>query len=194
MDPYVSHLCRTCYFHLRAIGHIRKYITKECATILVQSLIHSRLDYCNSLLVDITSEQMTRLQKIQNTAARIVSLSSRTSHITPVLISLHWLPVKARIEFKLLSFVYKCLHGLAPVYLIELLTPYIPERTLRSKDHKLLTVPTRHLKTFGKRAFDYVAPVMWNSLPLGLKLSPDFNTFKSMLKTHLFRKYYETSL
>ena len=126
------------HHQLRIISSIRRYITTDCAHSLVRSLVLSRLDYCNSLLVGLTTTQLQKLQRIQNTAARIICMKSKRDHITPSLIFLHWLPVKYRVNFKILCLVYKCLHDQAPDYLSELLTLYTPARCLRSQNQHLL--------------------------------------------------------
>ncbi len=79
MEAQINHLCKSCYYHLQCIGQIRHLITLEAAKILVQSLVTSRLDYSNSLLSGLTKEQLKRLQRVQNTAARLVTRSSRPS-------------------------------------------------------------------------------------------------------------------
>ncbi|XP_067653142.1 uncharacterized protein [Haliotis asinina] len=116
LDSHVNHLSRICYFHLKSIGNIRQYLTTAATEALVRALVTSRLDYCNSILSGLSSTLLEKLQKIQNTSARIISKTKR-SRTTPVLKDLHWLPVKARIDFKILCLTYKCLHGLAPSYL-----------------------------------------------------------------------------
>ena len=105
---------------------------------------------------------------------------------TPVLIKLHWLPIKFRIQFKVLLLVYKALNGLAPKYIKELLVPYKPRRHLRSEAKGLLDEPRTRLK-FGDRAFSISAPRLWNALPQHLKDSTSCQAFKKCLKTHLFR-------
>ena len=122
MREHITSVCRASHFHLRNIGSIRRYPKPETCATLVHSLISSKLDYCNSLLIELPETQINRLQRIQNSAARIVSRRPRHEHITPVLENLHWLPVQQRIMFKVVLFVFKCLNGLAPPYLTELIT------------------------------------------------------------------------
>ena len=105
---------------------------------LVSAFISSRLDYCNNLLSGVTSGLLTKLQSVQNAAARFVSMSWKFDHITPILRDLHWLPVRRRIDFKVATLVYKCLHGFAPPYLIEdcvLVASLSGRQHLRSADH-----------------------------------------------------------
>ncbi len=160
------------------------------AHILVRCLVLFRLDYCNSLLVGLNKSQLYKLQKVQNTAARIICLTTKRDHITPSLKFLHWLPVKYRIDFKILCMVYKCLHGQAPQYLCDLITEYVPARALRSQHQLLLTVPKPRHPSIGQRSFNYAAATLWNSLPTDIKLSKSLNIFKSQLKTLFFRTAY----
>ena len=116
--------------------------------------------------------------------------NKKYDHITPVLRSLHWLPLCKRVEFKIILLVYKTLNGLGPKYLLDLLTPYQPSRTLRSSGKGLLTVyrpKTKH----GKASFKYFASYSWNKLPETLRCAPNVATFKSRLKTFLFYRAYE---
>ena len=89
----------------------------------VHAFVTSRLDYCNSLYCGISKTQITRLQLVQNAAARFLSGCRKHEHITPILKSLHWLPFSQRIDFKILLFVYKSFHNTATLYLSELLHP-----------------------------------------------------------------------
>ena len=127
---------------------------------------------------------------MQNSAARILTNTNRREHITPVLAALHWLPIEARIDFKMLLITYKALHGLAPLYITDLLHSKPNVRTLRSSDKGLLVIPVTKLKTKGDRAFAVVAPTLWNSLPLVVKNAESVDGFKNLLKTHLFRKHF----
>ena len=142
------------------------------------------------LLSGLQQSQINRLQHVQNSAARLLTATSRYDHVTPVLRSLHWLPVSARIDFKILLLVFKVLNGLGPLYLSELLEPYIPNRNLRSSKKKLLVVPKYNLKTYGYRAFSHRAPTLWNALPDDIRQVDLLETFKSKLKTHLFRQFF----
>ena len=126
---------------------------------------------------------------IGNSAARLLTATSRYEHVTPVLRRLHWLPVSTRIDFKILL-VFKVLNGLGPLYLSELLRPHIPNRNLRSSKKKLLIVPKCNLKTYGCTAFSHRAPTLWNALPDDIRQVELLEIFKSKLKTHFFRQFF----
>ena len=123
---------------------------------------------------------------MQNFAARVVTQTGRREHITPVLYELHWLPVRSRITYKVLLLTYKALHGLAPAYIGEMVTPYQPARPLRSANKALLADPNTKLKTWGDRTFQHAAAVEWKALPETLRKAPSLTVFKKNLKTHLF--------
>ncbi len=129
MDSQITNICRSTLFHIRNISSIRDLLPESAAAQLVHSLVTSRLDYCNSLLYGIPGYRIDQLQRVQNIAARVVKRCPRQDHITPVLKKLHWLPMDERILFKVLLLVYKCVNGLAPAYLSNLLVPLQRERS-----------------------------------------------------------------
>ncbi|MCJ8747469.1 hypothetical protein PDJAM_G00153810, partial [Pangasius djambal] len=165
---------------------IRNILSLSDAEKLVHAFITSRLDYCNALLSGCSSKCINKLQIVQNAAARVLTRTRKYEHITPVLSTLHWLPVRLRIDFKILLLTYKALNGLAPQYLSDMLVPYVPPRLLRSKDAGCLLVPRIAKTTAGGRAFSYQAPKLWNSLPVNVREADTVSVFKSRLKTYLF--------
>ena len=189
LEDHISAVVKGCYFHLRSLGKLRPSLTVKAATAIAVALVLSRLDYCNSCLWGLPDQQLKRLQMVMNTAARIVTRTKRNDHITPVLKELHWLPVKQRIDHKVLSLVYKCVNGTAPVYLQDIVQQHAPQRQLRSASQSRLRIPSfdeNRKKSLGFRAFRNAAPKLWNILPQSLKNSPSTTTFKKRLKTHLF--------
>ena len=153
MQKQISAVCKTAYFHLRNIARIRKYLSESAAQSLVHAFVSSRIDYCNSLFSGLPKNLLTKLQHVQNSAARIVKHVRKREHITPILIDLHWLPVAQRIKFKILLLTFKAMHGMSPEYICDLIHTYQPARSLRSADASLLVVPRTLLETCGKRAF-----------------------------------------
>ena len=122
---------------------------------------------------------------MQNTAARVLTNTSKFSHISPIIRGLHWLPIEKRIQFKIIIFVFKCLNNMAPFYLCNLIQLYVPSRNLRSVFSNKLRIPTIKGKA-GEHSFYHAAPTLWNDLPTVLKNCKNYNTFKEKLKTHLF--------
>ncbi len=152
----------------------------------------SRLDYCNALLGGCSARLINKLQLVQNAAARVLIRTRKYDHISPVLSILHWLPIKHRIDFKILLITYKALNGLAPQYLNELLSHYSPSRPLRSQNSGHLIIPRISKSTAGGRSFSYLTPKIWNNLPNTVREADTFCQFKSTLKTHLFNLAYTT--
>ncbi len=157
---------------------------------LVHAFITSRLDYCNALLGGFPASSINKLQIVQNAASRVFTRSRKYDHINPILHSLHWLPIKFRISYKILLIAYKALIVLAPMCLSSLLSRYNPSRSLRSQNSVLLVVPRIAKSTKGGRAFSHLAPKHWNSLPDNVRGSDTLSLFKSRLKTHLFSQTF----
>ena len=118
----------------------------------------------------------------------------RRDHITPVLIALHWLPIRYRILYKVLVLTFQAVHNLAPMYITDLISVYEPGRQLRSASRSLLTVPRHNLERFGRRGFSVNAPHLWNDLPDNLRLIDSVILFKRHLKTHLFKAAFSVYL
>ena len=103
----INNTCKAAFFYIHNIRRIRKYLSLNATLTLVHALIMGRIDYCNSLLYGLPTDLICKLQRVQNAAARLVTGTPRFSHITPVLLSLHWLPVKERIHYKIIIFAFK---------------------------------------------------------------------------------------
>ena len=163
---------------------------------LVHAFVTSRLDHCNSILYVVPEYQVAKLQTVQNSAARLVKRVKKYEHVTPLFIELHWLRINQRILFKILLMVFKALNYQAPVYIRNLIHRYNPGvEGLRSSDPDLLLLrredtPTT-TQTYGMRAFNIHAPILWNSLPRDIRQAPDISAFKSRLQTHLFSNQFQ---
>ena len=186
-SQHISEICKSSYFIIRQLRQIRSSLDLKSSILLANALVSSKLDFCNSLFYNLSCNSLHRLQLIQNSAARFVFPSVRRhQHISPTLQRLHWLPVSQRILFKIALITFKTLQSSFPSYLCDLLTPYSPSRTLRSSNKNLLFIP--NLKSAAaRRSFSFAAPTVWNSLPLSLRTTTSLTTFRSKLKTFLFK-------
>ncbi len=190
---FKAHIAKTasCIFALHNIRKIRPFLTEHAAQLLVQALVISRLDYCNGLLAGLPSNTIKPLQIIQNAAARLVFNEPKRAHVTPLFVSLHCLPVAARIQFKTLE--YRTTTGSAPSYFHSLLRIYIPSRILRSASERRLVVPSQRGSKSLSRTFSFTVPGWWNDLPTPIRNAGSLSIFKQQLKTHLFQHYLTSS-
>lgn len=172
LDKQVSAVVRSNFYQLRLISKARQYVPHKDLEKLIYAFVTSRLDYCNSLYFGLHSALLHRLQTVQNAAARILTRTGKFACITPVLVDLHWLPIKYRIQFKILLLTFKITNNTAPSYLKELLKSYVPARALRSSTQLLLVQPRSRLKSRGDRALALAAPELWNNLPIVIRLIP----------------------
>ena len=190
MASQVGGLCRTLNYQLRNIARIRKYLDQDSCHHIVRSFILSRLDYGNSLLAGCTNVQYNKLQRIQNRAARLICGAKRREHISPYLARLHWLPVRQRVNFKLLVYIYQCLSGSSPSYLSSDIVLHNIQSSshhyLRSlADQTRLHIPKTH-RSAGDKAFFVFGPRLWNMLPIDIREAGSLTVFKKLLKTYLF--------
>src|SRR6218665_3547191 len=170
MTQHVSSTARTCFFHLRRIRQVRRCLDETCRRILVQALVISRLDYCKSVLSGLPSSTLQPLSSVLDTAAHLIKDLSPRDHITPTLKQLHWLPIHARIAFKISLLMYHIHSGTSPSYMSFMVTPCSASRSrgLRSSTRGDFAVIRTNLK-FGNRAFSVAGPREWNSLPVSVR-------------------------
>ena len=187
LHQHVINVCRVEYLELRRIDSIRNILSIDAVKTLVCSLVLSRLDYCNFLLVGLPQYLMKRLQGVQNAEARSILRTPRSKDIPPLLQNLHWLPVNRRTLNKVAALCHSSLSGSGPQYLSNLTHVYTPPRSLlSSSDARILSTSNLKLKSYGQRSFAYHSPITWNSLPLALKYQQESDCFKRALKTHMF--------
>ena len=186
----MNSICKSCYYQIRNIGLIRKYINDETWKTLVQALIISRLDNGNALLYNIPLSQTNRLQWVQNCDARLLTRSRKGEYITPGLFQLHWVPERFRSVYKILFLTFKVLNGTAPLYLNDLIEKYIPVRMFRSESYSLLRVTRSHTAMYRKKSFRASTHRLWNELPNHIKLTATRDIFCKLLKTHLCKLAY----
>ncbi len=125
-DSQDSSICKTEFFHLKNISKLRPMLSMSNAEMLINAFMTSRLDYCNALVGGCSACLINKLHMVQNAAARVLTRTRKYDHLSPVMSTLHWLPIKHHIDFKMVLITYKALNGLAPQYLSELLSHYSP--------------------------------------------------------------------
>ena len=167
-DRHIQKKCQIAHAQLRNLKAIRKHLTKESTEVLVHGLVHSHLDFCNGLFTEIPAYQINKLQRVQNHAARVVMNVPYQHPSIELLKELHWLPIRARIIFKVLLIVFRVTSGTAPVYLRELFEPVSGRYSLRSQSVNNFIIPKRRTK-LADRSLAVVGPKWWNNLPSYLK-------------------------
>ena len=193
MHEHVNMVCKSVAFHLYNVWRIRKYIDKPTAEKVVHALATSKLDYCNALLCGCHKYSLDKLQRMQNMAAKIIAQQPKFSHVSPILKELHWLPISARVEYKIAHVLFKSVSCTAPAYLSDMFQEYVPSVTLRSATKCLLNVPNYRLKTFGGRAISVFGANFWNQLPTMLRHVESLEDFKEKLKTYLFQVHFNNA-
>jgi len=182
---HIKKTCQTSFLYVRLLRTIRDHLDMNSTKLLANALVISRLDYCNSLLYGLPHATLNKLQLVQNSLARVVLPGvKRHDHITPVLKTLHWLPIEKRIKFKVATLTYKALIGQSPIY-IQDLVHRLPPSNRRSSGKNLLSCPFIKLST-SRRCFSFAAPTVWNSLPETLRECQSLPSFRKRLKAHLF--------
>ncbi len=174
----IAKTARSCRFALHNIRKIRPFLPQHAAQLLVQALVISRLDYCNVLQAGLSSCTIKPLQMIQNAAARLVFKEPKRAHVTPLFISLHWLPIAACIKFRTLMLAYRTATGPARSYFHSLITIYIPSRSLRSASERRLVVPSQRGTKSLSRTFSLTVPGWWNDLPTPIWNAESLTIFK----------------
>ena len=206
------HKCMGCMYtalhmccHMQVLSHIHM-LPYACVTIYMYCHMHVlpyacvaicqmvRLDYCNALLCGAREDVIRQLERLQRQAARVVCKKYKNDHtsVTELMWGLHWLPIRARIQYKILLLVYKAFTNGSPTYLADMMTSCNPVRSTRSS-HKvnLLVVPHQKSNKYSEKAFAVVGPRLWNELLTDeLRGCNSVDTFKKKLKTMLFKKHY----
>lgn len=183
---FVNSKISSINYHLRALRQIRPSLTFDLANSIGRALILSRLDYCNSLLIGATDQNLNKLQRLQNSVARTVTGAPRRAHVRPLLDELHWLPVHERVLFKLAVLTFNASTANEPSYLAELVTRCEPVRDLRSSSDSTRLVEHRTKTRLAGCRFSSAGPRLWNKLPLSIRACDSLTIFKSNLKTFLF--------
>ena len=183
-NSHMKAISKSAFYHIKNVSKFRGLMSKHDLEKLIHAFISSKVDYCNSLFTGLPNKTIKQLQLVQNAAARVLR-TRKFDHITPILRSLHWLPVSYRIDFKAMLLVFKSLNGMGPTYLLDMFQLYAPTRSLRSTEKNLLVIPKVKTKC-GEAAFSLYAAELWNKLPDDVKKAPTIDSFKSILITKLF--------
>ena len=199
---HITKISQACFFHIRDLRRIRPYLTPETTATIGSALVQSKLDYCNSLLLNLPKCEINRLQFVQNSLARAVFRCSKYAHVTPLLKSLHWLKVNERIIYKTVSLTYKSLVAPEQSYMSHLIKVKQPSTTRASK---LVTLERPSIPSrckLSNRSFQHPAPQIWNSLPPTLRTpsqssqqpSLSHEQFHKQLKIYLFNLSFPSSV
>ena len=177
---HITNMCCACYYHLKDLRRICKFLSVDTAALLANSMISSRLDYCNSPLYGVSKYNVNKLQKIQNALSRIVFRLDRTSHVTPFLQKLHWLPITYCILFKYNLITFKAIKLSQPIYLSSLI-----KTSCLARGNRLSLSSVSHKKAIGRRGLAMASPTEWNRLPQSVRSQQTITGFRSQLKTYL---------
>jgi len=172
---HIKNKCKVACFNMYRIRKIRRHLSLDSCKVLMQSLVISHLDYANGIYIGLPQRSIDLMQRVQNMAAKVTLKRSKYDSTTDSLKTLHWLPILQRIDFKILTLVFKCLRGGAPEYLRNMIrrktNPRDHERNIYSYE---FYVPKIKCQTFGGRAFSVAGPNKWNKLPSRLHNTENF--------------------
>ena len=188
MTRHINSLISSISFQLRNIRRIKRFLDHDTLHSVVRALVLSRLDYGNALLYGAKSKDLDRLQSLQHKAVKLIFSAARRDSPSPLMHKLHWLPVRERINFKVCLYIFKCLEGSAPEYLINLISlrqPHTGPVTRSSMDKTQITTYVGRNK-IGDRAFQAAAPRLWNCLPRNIREACSVTSFKKLLKSHYY--------
>jgi hypothetical protein len=187
MSYQIKQISSTCFGILRMIKRIRNSLNEKSTRLLCNSMVISRLDYCNALLNNTEKSGIQKLQKVMNFAARLIKKTPRLDHITPVLGELRWLPIEKRIVRKIAIMVFKVLQKKRPSYLSDSIAVYKPLRDLRSASSSSVQLVLGTAKgKYGKGSWTTCAPGIWNKLPRETTKCTRLSLFKQKLDKHLY--------
>lgn len=193
MKDQISHVVKVAGYHLRNISFIKKYLDENSIKKLISNHVISKLDYTNSVYYGLPNYLLKKLQLIMNRAARLIKGRSLRDRVTPILIELHWLPVKARIVYKQCVMVRQAIRHGKPKYVRDMLTDFRTDSDiiLRHDDDGYRLMEPRFYKEAGRRAFVNCAPRLYNAIPANIKMAETVDVFKKRLKTYLFTEAYD---
>ena len=191
MNAHVTNIARTCYFEMRHLAYIRRFLTGTATATLVSAFVLSTIDHCNSLLFGSTHDVTSHLQRTQNYVVRVILCFTNSSSITTHLKSLHWLPVKVRSTYKIACLCYHCHSSTVPSYVTDMLHKKSSHTRSSSYTMPFLNRPAHSKATLGDRSFYFASSSVWNSILNDVRCAPSLSSSKSRLKTYLFCSVYK---
>ena len=193
LREHIKRKCRMAMVNLQYICLIRQYLTWDTTQTLVLGIVMPHLDYLNAIFSGLPDKDMANLQRIQNAGAKLVLQKDKLASSTECLCALHWLPIRERIDYKILTLVFKSPNNQASTYLQDLLCECPKKkRSLQSDSiYRRLIVPFTKCKMLAACSFSVRGPTLWNQLPNNFKISRTLDEFKGHLKTFLFKHAFE---
>ena len=183
---HISAVCSSCFYHMRDLQRIRRHLDLDSAKLLATALVLHRVDYCNSLLYGIAGIDLTRFKCVQNQSAHLVTKSPPFIHSVPLLRSLHWLPVRFRILFKINLLTYNTVHEKNSLFISTPCLPHCSHPVHWDRTKVIVCQSLGSRPTHVQELFTLVLCLFWNNPPLSVCLAILVVTFKKHLKTHLF--------
>ena len=187
MKNFISAKCKASHYHIRNLRRMKHSLNRDLRIMLVNMLIHSKLDYCNSLLANSPKYLINKLQRVQNSAIRFVCNARKREPTTKLLKEAHFLPVEYRIKYKLCMMAHKSIYSQSPDYICDELKLHLPARSLRV-GRDVLSIATKSIQ---KNTLSSRIAEEWNNLSFEMQANLDTEMFSKTLKTYLFRKAFK---
>ena len=186
----INKLTSSTFNQLMNIRRIHSKLVCDTTKNIIQALVMSRLDYCNSLLLGLANYQLNKIQQIQNMACRIICNLHKFDHVTSSMQDLHWLKIPYRIQFKIACIMFKCINSQALKYLTDLLPSKQKTQQLCSSTSDIYPSIMLRSTLAYNASFPAAGPRLWNSLPKNIRHQTSLDLFRSNLKIHLFKICY----
>ena len=187
-DCHIVKTVSSCISSLAQINRVKHVLDKSLLTLIIRSIVFSKLYYCSSVYANITASNISKLQAVQNFAARIIMKSRKFDHITPLLNELHWIPVKLHLLYRDAVLTFKCLNGTTPESLSQQFVRRADISGRCTRNSNSLDIPFFKSAT-GQRTFHYRAVSLWNELPENIKCSLSISIFKHKLRKYLLENH-----
>ena len=188
-DDHISKLVSSCMRKLCQINRVKDSFDNETLKLVIETLVISKLLYCSTVWSNTSSNNINKLQSVQNFACRVISGVGKFDHITPALRELNWLPVEKLLLERETVMAYKCLNGLAPDYLVDKFIKRSDIHDRSTRNHDLLDIPL-YRTAAGQRTFNYRGAKIWNDLDDKLKNITSITIFKKELREILLKESY----